>query len=112
MKTRILLLGLIVTALLSLFGSSARFSAFAGATYAQDDWKDEFDATCTVQDSGGVPAGEELHLLIKRCDNLQARFEKLDDPHRKVMLSRLKRCRDYYAFLMDYSFLLDKKAKR
>ena len=85
------------------------FAPSRSIAVAQDDWKTEFDATCQVQGNGSVPAREELSQLIRRCDDLKVRFEKLDDPHRKVMLSRLKRCREYYVFLQDYAFLVRSK---
>jgi hypothetical protein len=72
-----------------------------GNAYAQDDWKKEFDDACQVREDSDQLTREELQSIIKRCNALKPRIEKLEDPQRKVMLSRLKRCSEFYSYLLD-----------
>jgi len=87
--------------MLSPLPGETRLVVVQGTAYAQDDWKKEFDDTCQVTENSEQLGREELQGIIKRCDALKPRIEKLEDPQRKVMLSRLKRCRDFYTYLMD-----------
>ncbi len=70
--------------------------------YAEEDWKKEFDDICGQTEDGNQLNKEELRGLVVRSDALKSRFEKFEDPQRKVMLSRLKRCRDFFAYLLAF----------
>lgn len=83
------------------FAAGPAYAVEKGAAVAQDDWKKEFDDTCQIFEDTEQLGKDELQRLIRRCDNLKLRIEKLEDPHRKVMLNRLKRCRDFYTYLLD-----------
>jgi hypothetical protein len=76
---------------------------FAAGHSAQNDWKQEFEDLCSRTQAGYQPEAKEIPGLLSRCDALQARVDKLEDPQRKVMRSRLKRCCDYYAYQRDIS---------
>jgi len=72
----------------------------ARTAYAQDDWKKEFDAICSETQDAMTFSPEKLNDLVARCDALQTRFESLDESQRKVMLKRLKMCRDFYVYVL------------
>ncbi len=73
----------------------------AGAVWAQDDWKSEFETVCArTQEAAGL-SRDELTNLVARCDKLRPLIEKLDETQRKVYLKRLKMCRDLYAFVLE-----------
>jgi hypothetical protein len=68
---------------------------------AEDDWRQEFEDVCSVTQDAMALSIEELNSLIKRCDALKSRLEKLDESTRKVYIRRLQRCRDLYLFVID-----------
>jgi len=71
------------------------------AASGEQDWKQEFDGVCAMTQDAMALSIEELDSLIKRCDALKSRIEKLDESTRKVYLRRLERCRDLYLFVLD-----------
>ncbi len=72
-----------------------------GVAYAQDTWKDEFDDVCSkTQDAMGLTP-DELKALVKKCDELKPRIEKLSGAQKRVYLRRLKMCRDLYVFVLE-----------
>jgi hypothetical protein len=73
----------------------------AGAVYAQDDWKTEFEAVCSKTQDSAALSPDELKNLVDRCDKLRPRIEKLDETQRKVYLKRLQMCRDLFAFVLE-----------
>jgi hypothetical protein len=73
----------------------------AGAAYAQDDWKAEFEAICSKTQDSAALSPDELNNLVDRCDKLRPRIEKLDETQRKVYLKRLQMCRDLFAFVLE-----------
>jgi hypothetical protein len=87
-------------------------SAFASQTNAaQESWRTEFDDICAKTEDAMTFSQGELTDLIRRCDNLQPRIEKLDDESRKkVFLERLRKCRGLYAYVLDAK-RLDAKSK-
>jgi len=72
----------------------------AGTAYAQDEWKKEFDALCSETQDAMLMSHEKLHDLVARCDALKPRIESLDESQRKVMLKRLKMCKDFYVYVL------------
>ena len=71
------------------------------AVYAQDDWKTEFADICSKTDDPMALTKQEVASLIERCDKLKSRIEKLDESTAKVYLSRLRVCRNLFAFVLD-----------
>ncbi len=72
----------------------------SGPAYAQDDWKKEFDDVCAGTQDAMLFDPEKLKELVARCDALEPRIEKLDGSQRKVMLKRLRMCRDLYRYVL------------
>jgi hypothetical protein len=73
----------------------------AGAAYAQDDWKTEFEAICSKTQDSAALSTDELNDLVDRCNKLRPRIEKLDETQRKVYLKRLQMCRDLFTFVLE-----------
>ena len=73
----------------------------AGAAYAQDDWKKEFEAICSKTQDSAALSPDELNNLVDRCNKLRPRIEKLDETQRKVYLKRLQMCRDLFVFVLE-----------
>lgn len=69
--------------------------------YAQDDWKNEFDAICSRTDDAMSLSKDELKDLVARCDKLKPLIEKLDETEKKVYLRRLQLCRDLLNFVLE-----------
>lgn len=63
--------------------------------------QDEFDRICIyTQDAETLPT-DRLQELISQCDTLQEQIVASDDPKKKVLLFRLKKCRDFFNFVID-----------
>jgi hypothetical protein len=71
------------------------------ADAAQEAWQKEFDSICAKTEDAMTFSQEELTDLIRRCDRLQPRIEKLDESRKKVYLERLRKCRGLYAYVLD-----------
>ena len=71
------------------------------AAFAEQNWKNEFDAICAKNDDAMSLGVDELKNLIQRCDKLKPRIEALDESSRKVYLKRLQLCRDLYLFVLE-----------
>jgi hypothetical protein len=90
-------------AIVSFSGEGPSRSMFLSpqAAFAEQNWKNEFDAICAKNDDALSLGVEELKNLIQRCDKLKPRIEALDESPRKVYLKRLQLCRDLYLFVLE-----------
>lgn len=52
------------------------------------------------QDADTLPAFE-LEKYITECDSLVVRIEKSDHARKRLMLFRLRKCRNYFAYLIE-----------
>ena len=68
--------------------------------FAQEGWKEEFDAVCAKTDVAMTLSEEELSERIGRCDRLKARIEAEGESTRKVYLRRLQMCQDLYRYVL------------
>lgn len=68
---------------------------------AQESWRTEFDDVCSKTQDAMTFSQEELKDLIRRCDALLPKIEKLDESRKKVYLGRLQKCRGLYAYVLD-----------
>jgi len=103
----LLSMGLALYSVRAIGGPSA---SAAQADAAQESWQKEFDSICAQTEDAMTFSQAELTDLIRRCDNLQPRIEKLDESRKKVHLERLRKCRGLYAYVLDAK-RLDSKAK-
>ncbi len=89
-----------MTPSLSLGGVPDETAGGSAPAYAAGEWKDEFEDICSRTQDAMVFSTEELKSLISRCDALKRQVEKLEQPHRKIMLKRLQMCRDMYSYVL------------
>lgn len=76
-------------------------SSASQANPAQESWRKEFDDVCSKTQDAMTFSQEELRDLIRRCDALLPRIEKLNESRKKVYLGRLQKCRGLYAYVLD-----------
>jgi hypothetical protein len=63
--------------------------------------QEKFDALCiNTQDAESLPL-EKLQALVAECDKLKEAIEQSSDPKKKVLLFRLKKCRNFLAFIVE-----------
>jgi hypothetical protein len=101
LKISMVVLAVAISLLLLSPGGKQGMLSPAGAVYAQDDWKTEFEAVCSKTQDPAALSPDELKNLVDRCDKLRPRIEKLDETQRKVYLKRLQMCRDLFAFVLE-----------
>lgn len=75
-------------------------------SYAQQDWKQEYNTVCEKTQNAVELSVAELKDRIERCDKLQERINKLEGPQaeteKKVFTKRLKMCRELYQFTLEF----------
>ena len=99
MVAALLFLGLAGWCAVPAIGESSATAAQPDTT--QESWRTEFDNVCAKTEDAMTFSQEELMDLIRRCDTLQPRIEKLDESRKKVFLERLRKCRGLYAYVLD-----------
>jgi hypothetical protein len=65
------------------------------------DWHDEFEEICSgvqIAESLGI---EELEALVDKAEKLLLQIQALDMPSKKVYIFRLKKCRDFFKFILE-----------
>jgi len=67
----------------------------------KESWQKEFDDICSNTQEAMKFSQEELASLVSKCDALQPQIEKLDETQKKLYLGRLRRCRAFYAYVLD-----------
>jgi len=89
---------LVLAALLMLIAAPGnRVSGAEGG----DGWRAEFNDVCGRTADAQDMTTEMLQSLLGRCDRLKPQIEKLEDPERKVMRTRLRMCCDLYRFMVE-----------
>ena len=63
--------------------------------------QEEFDTLCIHTQETESLSLEKLQDLLKECDQLQKKIEASNDEKKKVMLFRLKKCRDFLTYVME-----------
>lgn len=63
--------------------------------------QEEFDAICIHTQGADKLSLDKLQGLVSQCDELRQTIEKSNDPKKKVLLFRLKKCRDFLAFMVE-----------
>lgn len=64
-------------------------------------WRKEFYEVCGSTADAEALSTETLKSLLERCERLQPRIERLEDPERKIMRTRLKMCCNLYRFMVE-----------
>ena len=62
--------------------------------------QEEFDALCIHTQAAESLSLVELRELVAECDKLREVIEQSNDPKKKVLLFRLKKCRDFLYFIL------------
>lgn len=74
----------------------------AGLASASDlPWVDEFHELCGQTHLATALTDGELRARLARCDRLAATITNGNHPGEKVYLFRLKKCKDFYQYLID-----------
>jgi hypothetical protein len=90
---RILVLAqIIVTCLLVLF----TFTMVHG-----ESLQEEFESLCVHTQDAESLSMERLQELVAECDLLQKKIEASNDEKKKLLLFRLKKCRDFLAYIIE-----------
>lgn len=104
MKTHTLFISISFPFLILFCGS--HIAGNLSQAYAQQDWKQEFAATCSETSNAMTLSPAELKNYIARCDKLFLRIDELDGmeggSEKKVYAKRLKMCRDLYEFTLEH----------
>ncbi len=75
---------------------------FLGAVVAEaGSWKDDFNRLCAQTATAESLSGQELDNLVAECDQVIRTVEKSDTPETKVILFRLKKCRNLFVYLRE-----------
>jgi cell division protein FtsB len=90
-KRKSILAQVIVSCLLVLF----TFTVVHGETL-----QEEFDRLCVHTQDAESLSIEKLQELVAECDQLQKKIEASDDAKKKLLLFRLKKCRDFLAYII------------
>jgi len=88
----LLLLQTIVACLIVLLTSSM---VYGGSL------QEELDALCAQNQDAESLSLEKLRELVTECDHLQKKIEESNDAKKKVLLFRMKKCRDFLTYVME-----------
>ena len=61
----------------------------------------EFEALCVHTQAGEDLSLEKLQELVTECDQLKKKIEESSDEKKKLLLFRLKKCRNFLAYLVE-----------
>ncbi len=92
---------LVISLLLASSLASAPQKPSSPPDSANQSWQKEFDDICSKTQDAMTFSVDELKALVKRCDALAPRLEKLDETQKKVYLRRLKQCRGLFAYVLE-----------
>jgi hypothetical protein len=68
---------------------------------AAENWKAAFDDVCGNVQNAESMSEKEISAMVEKADKLLPVIQASDDPARKVYLTRLKKCRGVYEFMLD-----------
>lgn len=68
---------------------------------AEDSWRESFDKICIHTANAENLDKEALSKLIAESDTLYKTIESSSDPKRKLYLTRLRQCRNFFVFMQD-----------
>lgn len=69
--------------------------------HAQEDWKTAFDEVCSKVQGADSLSQQEIEDMLKKSDRILPQIQASSDPGKKVYITRLKRCRGVYEFMLD-----------
>lgn len=89
MKKTALLLGLLL------------FMVPTSGTASGGSWKTEFEEICVHTNEAPSLSTERVRQLINESNRLLKTIEKGKDPRKKVYLFRLKKCRNFFQYILE-----------
>ena len=75
--------------------------AMMPAPSAAGNWKDSFEDICSKTQGSDSLSVKELMSLIERSDKLVPEIQASDDPSKKIYLTRLKKCKGLFEFMVE-----------
>ena len=74
---------------------------FASSMAYGETLQEEFDQLCIHTPEASSLPMEKLRELLADCDKLQKRIEGSSDGKKKLLLFRLNKCRNFYAYMIE-----------
>jgi hypothetical protein len=75
--------------------------AFHSGGSSAETWKESFEAICAQTAEATSLSTEDVRELLQRSEELTRTIEKIDDPHKKVYLFRLNKCRNFFKYILE-----------
>jgi hypothetical protein len=63
--------------------------------------REEFDKLCIQTQEAESLSLEKLHELVTECNQLQKKIEESNNGKKKLLLFRLKKCHDFFAYIIE-----------
>jgi len=73
---------------------------FAGISQS-GTWKEDFKRLCGYTEEASSLSTDQIQELIQESDRLLKTLETLNDPEKKVYIFRLKKCRNFFEYILD-----------
>ncbi len=77
------------------------FLTLSSGTASGASWKTEFEDICVHTIEAPSLSTERIRELIDESDRLMKTIEKGKDPQKKVYLFRLKKCRNFFLYILE-----------
>lgn len=68
---------------------------------AEENWNDQFEEICGKVQSADSMSDQEIAAMMDKADKLLPVIQASNNPGKKVFVTRLKRCRGVYEFMLD-----------
>jgi hypothetical protein len=73
---------------------------FTAVPCQADTWKEDFERLCGYTEEATNLSSDQIKELIYESDNLLKRIQKVDLPEKKVYIFRLKKCRNFFEYIL------------
>jgi len=73
----------------------------AGRLVYADPLQEEFDKLCIYTQDAESLSLEKLQELVVECDQFQKTLEESNHPKKKLLLFRIKKCRNFFAYVIE-----------
>ncbi len=70
-------------------------------SFAEQEWREEFEAVCSKTDAAMSLSKDELKDLVGRCDRLMEKIASEEETTRRIYVRRLKSCKDLFLYVLD-----------
>lgn len=76
-----------------------------------NEWRGEFDRLCGYTQEAEKFTIDELKGFMSECDKLSETITASDSPNKKVFIFRLKKCRNFFEYMIGVKELEAEKAQ-